>query len=393
MSGPTDESARRARASAPLAGLETDLVDGRLIVRPTGSWTLHAIFPPHLAVLDAARESALNQVAFDCGALQAWDCRFVVFVRELAQRCERGRIELDRAALPPGVVRLLALADAAPERTDDDASSSKRWGEGGFLNEIGRQVVAFMRSAGELIEFTGAASVALVRLLRGKARFRHRDLLRIMQDVGAAALPIVSLTSILLGLILAYIGSLQLTRFGAQEYVADLVAIAMSREMAAMMTGIILAGRTGAAFAAQLGTMTANEEIDALRTAAIAPMEFLVLPRIIALVLMMPLLTLYANLMGIIGGALVGLSLLDIEPLQYLAQTRKSVDLVDFATGLIKACAYGIIVAVSGCLRGMQCGRSAAAVGDAATSAVVTGIVFIVVCLATLTVVYQVIGI
>ena len=397
MSGPTDESARRARASAPLAGLETDLVDGRLIVRPTGSWTLHAIFPPHLAVLDAARESALNQVAFDCGALQAWDCRFVVFVRELAQRCERGRIELDRAALPPGVVRLLALADAAPERTDDDASSSVddclASREGGFLNEIGRQVVAFMRSAGELIEFTGAASVALVRLLRGKARFRHRDLLRIMQDVGAAALPIVSLTSILLGLILAYIGSLQLTRFGAQEYVADLVAIAMSREMAAMMTGIILAGRTGAAFAAQLGTMTANEEIDALRTAAIAPMEFLVLPRIIALVLMMPLLTLYANLMGIIGGALVGLSLLDIEPLQYLAQTRKSVDLVDFATGLIQACAYGIIVAVSGCLRGMQCGRSAAAVGDAATSAVVTGIVFIVVCLATLTVVYQVIGI
>jgi phospholipid/cholesterol/gamma-HCH transport system permease protein len=214
-----------------------------------------------------------------------------------------------------------------------------------------------------------------------------------MQDVGAEALPIVSLTSILLGVILAYIGSLQLAKFGAQEYVADLVAIAMSREMAAMMTGIILAGRTGAAFAAQLGTMTANEEIDALRTAAIAPMEFLVLPRIIALVLMLPLLTLYANLMGIIGGAIVGLSLLDIEPLQYLVQTRKSVDLIDFATGLIKACAYGVIVAVSGCLRGMQCGRSAAAVGEAATSAVVTGIVFIVVCSATLTVVYQVIGI
>ena len=160
-----------------------------------------------------------------------------------------------------------------------------------------------------------------------------------------------------------------------------------------MMTGIIMAGRTGAAFAAQLGTMTANEEIDALRTAAIPPMEFLVLPRLLALVLMLPLLTVYANLMGIVGGAVVGLLLLDIEPLQYLVQTRGAVDLGDFATGLIKAAAYGVIVAVSGCLRGMQCGRSAAAVGAATTSAVVTGIVFIVVCSATLTVVYQVLGI
>lgn len=389
MIAPGNEVAQRTQPSAPQAGLETDIVDGRLTVRPTGSWTLHAIIPAHVSGLDAWQEPALKQVIFDCGALQAWDSRFVVFVRELAKRCEQGLIELDRSALPRGVVRLLELADAAPERTDDSAPEAER----GFLNEIGRQMIAFMRSAGELIEFTGAASVALVRMLRGRARFRHRDLLRIMQDVGAEALPIVSLTSILLGLIFAYIGSLQLTKFGAQEYVADLVAITMAREMAAMMTGVILAGRTGAAFAAQLGTMTANEEIDALRTAAIPPMEFLVLPRIIALVLMLPLLTLYANLMGIIGGALVGLSLLDIEPLQYIAQTRKAVDLLDFATGLFKACAYGVIVAVSGCLRGMQCGRSAAAVGEAATSAVVTGIVFIVVCSATLTVVYQVIGI
>ena len=235
--------------------------------------------------------------------------------------------------------------------------------------------------------------MAFARMLRGKARFRHRDMFRIIQDVGAEALPIVSLISVLVGFILAYVGSLQLRQFGADEYVANLVAIAMSREMAAMMTGIIMAGRTGAAFAAQLGTMTANEEIDALRTAAISPMEFLVLPRILALVLMLPLLTLYANLMGMIGGAGVGLMLLDIEPLQYLTQTRNSVDLVDFATGLIKSAAYGVIVAVSGCLRGMQCGRSASAVGEAATSAVVTGIVFIVVCSATLTVVYQVLGI
>ncbi len=392
MSKPTGETAQHPKPTIQQVNLETHIVDDRLTVHPVGNWTLHGLLPPLAtlsSVLDSVHKPTPKNVTFDCSKLHAWDSCFVVFVREMVKRCELANTELDRSTLPQGVVQLLALADAAPEREDRSSPSPEQ----GFFSEIGHQVLSFMRSTGELIEFTGAAAMALLRMLRGKARFRYHDMLRIMQDVGAQALPIVSLTNILLGLILAYIGSLQLRQFGAEEYVANLVAIAMSREMAAMMTGIVLAGRTGAAFAAQLGTMIANEEIDALRTAAIPPMEFLVLPRIIALVLMMPLLTLYANLMGIIGGAIVGLLLLDIEPLQYVVQTRNSVDLVDFATGLFKSCCYGIIVAISGCLRGMQCGRSAAAVGEAATSAVVTGIVFIVVCSATLTVVYQVIGI
>lgn len=371
------------------AALTTRSDDARLVVCPAGAWTLAATLPAPPGELSTLDPERLAGITFDCSELAAWDSRFVVFVRELEERCATAGVALDRDDLPQGVRRLLELADAAPER----AAESHAGHEHSFLREVGLQVIAFMRSAGELIEFTGAAAVALGRLLRGQARFRVQDMLRIMQDVGAEALPIVSLISILVGLILAYIGSLQLGQFGADEYVANLVAIAMAREMAAMMTGIIMAGRTGAAFAAQLGTMTANEEIDALRTAAIPPMEFLVLPRLLALVLMLPLLTVYANLMGIVGGALVGLVLLDIEPLQYLVQTRGAVDLGDFATGLIKAGAYGVIVAVSGCLRGMQCGRSAAAVGAATTSAVVTGIVFIVVCSATLTVVYQVLGI
>ena len=371
------------------AELETRRDDDCLTLRPLGHWTLRALFPPLEPVLAAPDDPSVRRVVFDCEALAAWDSRLVVFVREFARRCEQAGAELDRSTLPDGVARLLALADATPERPDDAPAGHGH----GFFDEVGRQVIVFMRSAGELIEFTGAASLALVRLLRGKARFHYRDMFRIMQEVGAEALPIVSLISVLVGLILAYIGSLQLRQFGAEVYVANLVAIAMAREMAAMMTGIIMAGRTGAAFAAQLGTMTANEEIDALRTAAIPPMEFLVLPRVVALVLMLPLLTLYSNLMGIAGGALVGVLLLDIEPLQYIVQTRAAVDLTDFATGLIKAAAYGVIVAVSGCLRGMQCGRSAAAVGEATTSAVVTGIVFIVVCSATLTIVYQVLGI
>ncbi|MEQ8660164.1 MAG: ABC transporter permease [Gammaproteobacteria bacterium] len=361
--------------------------DGDILrVRPAGSWTLDGALPHTPSTLVAGDVAHL---VFDCHDLDAWDSRFVVFARNLARQCEAAGVAFDRASLPDGVRRLLELADAAPERADAIHPPRAHT----FLHEVGAQVLAFMRSAGELIAFTGAATVALGRLLGGRARFRRQDMFRIMQDVGAEALPIVSLISVLVGLILAYIGSLQLSQFGADEYVANLVAIAMAREMAAMMTGIIMAGRTGAAFAAQLGTMTANEEIDALRTAAIAPMEFLVLPRLLALAMMLPLLTIYANLMGIVGGALVGLLLLDIEPLQYLVQTRSAVDLADFTTGLVKAGAYGVIVAISGCLRGMQCGRSAAAVGAATTSAVVTGIVFIVICSATLTVIYQILGI
>jgi phospholipid/cholesterol/gamma-HCH transport system permease protein len=201
----------------------------------------------------------------------------------------------------------------------------------------------------------------------------------IIQDCGAQALPIVSLISFLVGLILAFMGAVQLKLFGAQIYVADMVGIAMVREMGAMMTGIIMAGRTGASFAAQLGTMQVNEEIDALTTLGISPMEFLVLPRMLALILMMPLLTLYSNLMGILGGFLVGVGMLDLTPMQYFQETRVAVDLTNISLGVFKSVVYGIMIALAGCLRGMQCGRSASAVGAAATSAVVSAIVLIVV--------------
>jgi phospholipid/cholesterol/gamma-HCH transport system permease protein len=173
-------------------------------------------------------------------------------------------------------------------------------------------------------------------------------------------------------------GAIQLRQFGAQIYVADLVGIGMTREMAALMAGIIMAGRTGAAFAAQLGTMQVNEEIDALKTLGISPMEFLVLPRMLALVLMMPLLTLYGDLLGILGGVVVGTGILNLSLTEYLVETQNAVHLNSFVVGLVKSVVFGALVAIAGCLRGMQCGRSAQAVGEAATSAVVMGIVSIV---------------
>jgi len=205
-------------------------------------------------------------------------------------------------------------------------------------------------------------------------------------------LPIVSLISFLVGVILAYVGALQLRQFGAQAYVADLVGVAMTREMGAMMAAIIMAGRTGAAFAAQLGTMQVNEEIDALATMGIPAMDFLVLPRMLALALMMPLLGVYADLLGVLGGAVVGIGMLDLGSAEYYYRTIQAIGLDDFAAGIVKASVFGVLVAIAGCLRGMQCGRSSAAVGAAATSAVVTGIVFIIVSDAVMTVIFERLG-
>jgi phospholipid/cholesterol/gamma-HCH transport system permease protein len=194
-------------------------------------------------------------------------------------------------------------------------------------------------------------------------------------------------------LILAFVGIIQLKLFGAQIYVADLVGISMVRFMGAIMTGIIMAGRTGAAFAAQLGTMEVNEETDALRTLGISPVEFLVLPRMLALTIMMPLLCLFANLMGILGGAVVAVGFYDVNLMIFYRRTIQAIGLNDLGIGLFMSLVFGILVALAGCLRGMQCGRSASAVGDAATSAVVTAIVAIIVVTAIITVACDVIGI
>jgi len=229
-------------------------------------------------------------------------------------------------------------------------------------------------------------------MVRGRARYRPSDLLLTMQECGAQALPIVSVISLLVGMILAFVGAIQLKQFGADIYDANLVAVAMAREMAAIMTAIVLAGRTGAAFAAQIGAMQGNEEIDALSTLGISPMEFLVLPRMLALILMTPLLCIYANVMGIFGGFLVGINTLSVTPTAYLLQTQSAVTLGDFAIGIAKGSVFGALIAATGCLRGLEAGRSAAAVGAAATSAVVSGILAIIITDAVFAVLLNILG-
>jgi phospholipid/cholesterol/gamma-HCH transport system permease protein len=219
------------------------------------------------------------------------------------------------------------------------------------------------------------------------------DLAAQVEDCGPSALPIVTLISLLVGLILAFVGSVQLALFGAQIYIADLVSLGMTREMGALMTAIIMAGRSGAAFAAQIGTMNVNMEIPALRVMGFSEVDFLVLPRLLALVFVMPFLCLYSDLMGILGGAIVAISFFDIPLSMFMHRTMESVTLTDFFIGLFKCGLFGVLIAIAGCMRGVQCGRSASSVGQAATSAVVTSIVFIVVADSLVTLVCNRLGI
>jgi phospholipid/cholesterol/gamma-HCH transport system permease protein len=361
-----------------------------LLIRLSGRWTLHEGLPSVDAIRNQMNsDGALRRVVFDTQELSEWDSGLLTLLLEVLDQCETREIDVDREGLPLGVRRLLDLATAVPEQKDLERDASPE----ALLPQIGKSAIRVWRSAAEMVGFVGEATLATARLVRGKARFRSCDLLLTLQECGIQALPIVSLISFLVGLILAFIGAIQLMAFGAQIYVADLVGIAMAREMGAIMVAVVMAGRTGAAFAAQLGTMTVNEEIDALRTLGFSPMEFLVLPRMLALALMMPLLCLYANLIGIVGGTVVGVGMLDLSLAQYIHETQAAVDLTDFAVGLAKAIVFGVLVALAGCLRGLQCERNSAAVGAAATSAVVTAIVWIIVTDAVFAVVTHLIGI
>ncbi len=366
------------------------LPDSTLTVRLSGEWKSGRQLPQGE---DFRRqiESAgtVSRITFDTQAMTGWDSGLITFLLDITEIGSEMHIPVEKDGLPAGVQRILALASAVPERKGVRREAART----SFVYRVGVTAIAFWRSNLEMLAFMGQASGAFMKLAVGKAHFRRSDLLLTMQECGAQALPIVSLISILVGFILAFIGAIQLKIFGAQIYVASLVGIGMVRALAAIMTGIIMAGRTGAAFAAQLGTMQVNEEIDSLKTLGISPMEFLVLPRMLALFIMMPLLSLYADLMGILGGVIVGVSMLDLNFMEYYNKTRESVHLNDLWVGLFSAAVFGVLVALAGCLRGMQSGRSAAAVGEATTSAVVTSIVSIVVAMAVITVVCNVLNI
>jgi phospholipid/cholesterol/gamma-HCH transport system permease protein len=319
------------------------------------------------------------RLCFETSGLGRWDSALVVFLQTLhgavkARAAGSGSlIQLDETGLPEAAHRLLVLA----AETDPAQLAAAPPAES-LLERAGREAIACWAEGVAISALVGETVLRSVAALRGRVRTRAADVLLLMREAGANALIIVAVCNGLIGGILAFVGAVQLRRFGAQIYVADLVGIAMVREMAAVMTAIVMAGRTGGAYAAQIATMQGNEEIDALRVLGIPVHDYLVLPRVLALVAMMPLLYLYACAIGLLGGLAVGMATLDITPLAYLEETRRAVAGRQFVFGLTKSLAFGALVALAGCHIGLKAGRSAADVGRAATSAVVAGIIGVI---------------
>ncbi len=373
---------------ASLSISETD--SATLVVTFGGAWLLGADMPAVDPVLERLGQAPKpGGLAFDTENLGDWDTGLITALISIIQFSRAGEIEIDDSGLPAGARRLINLAFAVEER--EGARRVLR--QKGFLEKVGEGVLNLLAEGRELMTFTGELVQSVGRFMRGKATYQRSDLVQYIQEAGAEALPIVSLICFLIGTIFAFVGVMQLQLFGAGIYTADLVAVAMVREMSAIMVGIIMAGRTGASYAAQIGTMKVNEEVDALTTLGMQPIDYLVTPRVFALIIMMPLLTMYASLMGIIGGSIVGLAMLDVSLLQYVTQTINAVGLNSLFGGLFKSIVYGILVALAGCQQGMACGNSALAVGKSTTQAVVMGIVLIVVSASVLTVVYINLGI
>ena len=345
-----------------------DRAGERLQVTVSGSWAINTPWPPQCAdALQQLRAPGIRQLHLAAAALGAWDSSLLVFLVQLHKAARAARIEISQD-LPAGLARLLHLAFAIPAQAGAARSDRRQ----GLFARVGEAVMGLPPRCADFLEFLGDVT---------------------LYECGVRALPIISITSLLFGLILAFVGAVQLTQFGAQIYVAGLVGIGMLRVMGAVMVGVVMSGRVGAAYAAMIGTMQVNEEVDALTTLGISPIDFLVLPRMLALMLMVPLLTVYADLMGILGGYVVGVTMLGLSSAEYLNATMQMVSFVHGLIGITYGTVFGVIIALAGCYQGIRCGRSAQAVGLATTTAVVQSIVGIIIATAVITIICNVLGI
>jgi phospholipid/cholesterol/gamma-HCH transport system permease protein len=365
-------------ATAALA--VSDAPDGRLIVALSGRLVAETIPTVWRDALHAVRGAVSRPVTVDASGVDYCDGAGIALLVDLLREPRQAPIEV--ANLAPAYRALLAQFD--PRNLEDfDPQPPRR----PAVEEIGRAAAIVARDMRTQIEFLGQATSALFAAIRHPSTIRWRDVGVVCERVGADALPIVALISFLLGVILAFQSAVPMKRYGAEIFVADLIGIGMVRELGALITAILLAGRTGAAFAAELGTMRVNQEIDALTTMGLDPVRFLVTTRVIAAVLMTPLLTLFAMLVGMLGGAFTMLSY-GVPFVTFVKEVDGIVNLQDFAAGWVKSFVFAMAIAGIGCLRGLQTAAGASAVGDSATRAVVAGLVLIVIIDGVFAVVY-----
>jgi phospholipid/cholesterol/gamma-HCH transport system permease protein len=356
-------------------------VAGRLDAGSTGK-----IWRPALAIVERAKS---RRVVLDASGLEYCDGSGIGLLFELGRQQRQIGGSFEIRGLRPEFQELLEVWVPTEDRT---FAAEPRTHSINIAEEVGRGFVGVLHDLGTLVSFVGELVVALVQAASNPRAIRWRDILQVAEKAGVNGLPIVVLISFLMGLIMAFQAALPLGQFGAEIFVANLVALAMLRELGPLMTAILLSGRSGSAFAAELGTMKVREEIDALKTMGLEPVRFLVVPRVIAAVVMTPLLTIFSDLLGLLGGCVVFLSL-GFPLITFFHQVQWQVTYVDLLGGLAKSFVFGILVAAIGCLRGLETKIGASAVGESTTRAVVSGIILIVITDGIFSVLYYYLGI
>lgn len=339
-------------------------------------------------ILTALETQPVSHINIDGSNLKEWDTALLAGVLTVIQTAKKKNIPFQTKKIPPQMQQLLNLA-----LTVDRKPQEKKHTHLPFLDQIGVYGINIYNSTKKGLSFIWQTLNSVGRLLNGRAIMRPIDFLFALENAGWKAVGIVSLISFMVGLILAFVGAVQLKLFGAQVYVASLVTIAMTRIMGAIMMGIIMAGRTGASYAATIGTMQVNEEIDALKTMGIPVTDFLVLPRFLALIITMPFLTMWADFMGMLGGGIVSILMLDIAPQEYIKYSINAFDVTNFLVGVFHGLIFGCVIALCGCYYGINCGRNADSVGVATTHSVVSAIVWMIIMTGIITLLCEVIGI
>jgi phospholipid/cholesterol/gamma-HCH transport system permease protein len=339
----------------------------------SGDWVAQSGRVPEFPAAGLADIAAGQTLGLDIAGVGRWDSGLIAFLWDARRAAATAGITIDSAALPDSARKLLGLL---PDHLANPSPPTRQ----GLrpLNWLGGRTIGLLTEVGILSSLLATTANGGVLALTGRARMRMVDLLANIRDAGPSALIIVSVVNFLIGAILAFVGAVQLRKFAADIYVANLVGLALVREMAAVMTAIVMAGRTGGAYAARIATMQGNEEIDALQVFGIPVSDYIVLPSILALVFTMPFLYLYGCLVGMLGGFVVAIAMLNITGPGYLYQTLGAVPLDQFMFGFVKSIAFAILIGVTSCRIGLKAGRSAADVGMAATRAVVTGIVGVI---------------
>ncbi len=356
--------------------------EGRLLL--SGHWRLGAPRPTPEEALQTVPRDHNAALPLQAQTLEEWDTSLLIFLNALQTLAENRGLALDTSALPEGIQTLLKLQEQGRQNQPREGAAPPPLS---FLARWGTATLEAVRLFLDLLQFLGELLMALGRLFTGRSAMRLTDLHRQLCACGPSALPIIALISFLMGLVLAFVGSIPLKWFQAQPYVASLVGIGMLRLMSPVMVGIVMAGRTSAAYAAELGTMKTNEELDAFQTQGISLMDFLVLPRFLAMSLMLPLLCLFADMVSILGGMLVAILDLGLTTNAYWSTLITTTRTNDLVVGVVTCAVLGVLDALCGCYQGMRCGRNAAAVGQATTAAVVYSIVCIVIATSLITVI------